>query len=141
MKLNDPFGRMARRNEREYDSLATSLQSAGMTDPQQAEDLLVKLEKRTRTGLSIIIPAALVLLVLFRDYWMFIAAFTLLICIWLIKTTQKARVYIRRYVDEYLTEPKAEPAVTEADSEADTKANTEIKPAAGNTDSTAEPPR
>lgn len=107
MKLNDPFGRMARRNEREYESLAKSLQEAGMTDPAQAEQLLTKLDKRTRTGLTIIVPAAAILALLFPAYWMFTAAFALLICIWLVKTTQKARLYIRRYVAEYLT-PQAD---------------------------------
>lgn len=116
MKLNDPFGRMARRREREYESLKQALLKAGMTDEQKARDLMDNLAKRSKTGLMVIVPIVAVLALLFREYAVFILAFGALIILWLTNTSRRGQEYISRYIEEECQNT----AHSEPDSEAET---------------------
>lgn len=105
MKLNDPFGRMARRREREYQSLGESLRKAGLTDRDKAQALIESLRTRTKKMLWFAAPAIVVLALIFREYAIYIIAFGLLIVLWLINTTQRGTEYIGRYIEEECTPP------------------------------------
>lgn len=100
MKLNDPFGRMARRREREYQSLSESLRKAGLTDRDKAEALIASLRSRTKKMLWIAVPATLALALIFREYAIYVVAFGLLTILWLSNTTQRGTEYISRYIEE-----------------------------------------
>lgn len=117
MKLNDPFGRMARRREREYDSLRQSLLKAGLTDRQQAEALLETLKKRSKTGLWVVIPLTLVAALLLQEYAIFIGAFGLLATLWLTNTLRRGQEYISRYIQEECNKPADMPAAENAPEE------------------------
>ena len=123
MKLNDPFGRMARRREREYQSLRQSLINAGLTDRTKAEELIESLQNRSRKGLWILIPATAVLALLFREYAVYILAVGGLIILWLTNTMSRGSEYIRRYIEEECggetsqEQPEAQPDVNELPSE------------------------
>ena len=40
MKLNDPFGRMERKREVEYEALRTTLRESGINNPEKARELI-----------------------------------------------------------------------------------------------------
>lgn len=100
MKLNDPFGRMERRHEQEYLSLCQSLKEAGVQDRQAAEALCQRLDKRGRIALMVIVPVTLALILIFAAYAVPLFLFGLVIGVWVVNTTRKAKGYIRRYIDE-----------------------------------------
>lgn len=131
MKLNDPFGRMSRRREREYDSLRQSLLKAGLTDRTQAEALIESLKKRSKTGLWIVIPVALVAALLFREYAIFIIGFGILATLWLTNTMRRGQEYIGRYMEEVCDNPQS----PDADSANQETPITEDKPASGDSSS------
>ncbi|WP_432698393.1 hypothetical protein ACQUQP_08635 [Marinobacterium sp. YM272] len=113
MKLNDPFGRMARRREREYESLKQALLKAGMTDEQKARELIENLAKRSKTGMMVLIPLVVILALLFREYAIFVLAFGALILLWLFNTTRRGQDYIGRYIEDVCRQP----GETQADDE------------------------
>ncbi|GGB79076.1 hypothetical protein GCM10011352_00890 [Marinobacterium zhoushanense] len=100
MKLNDPFGRMARRREREYHSLCESLKKAGLTDRAKAEELRENLRKRTKKSLWFIMPAIVILALIFQTYAIYVLAFGALVVLWLTNTTQRGTEYLNRYIEE-----------------------------------------
>jgi len=100
MKLNDPFGRMARRREREYHSLCESLKKAGLTERAKAEELRDNLRARTKKVLWFILPAIVVLALIFRTYAVYVLAFGVLVVLWLTNTTQRGSEYLNRYIEE-----------------------------------------
>lgn len=117
MKLNDPFGRMARRREREYESLKQALQKAGMTDKQKAEELKTNLAKRSKTGLMVVIPVVVILALAFREYAIFVLAFGILAILWLTNTSRRGQEYISRYIAEECGQPMEATAEAETESE------------------------
>ncbi|MBR9885671.1 MAG: hypothetical protein GYB21_19335 [Oceanospirillales bacterium] len=108
MKLNDPFGRMARRREREYQSLCESLKQAGLTDRAKAEELRDNLSKRTKQGLWFVLPIIVILALVLRTYAVYVLAFGALIVLWLTNTTQRGTEYLNRYIEEECTSPAAD---------------------------------
>lgn len=104
MNLNDPFGRMQTRRQKEYDSIRLSLQEAGMTNLADAQALLEKLRRRGIWGLAIITPAALLLALALPQLRVFILACGVLAAFWLIRTTLSSQEYVKRYIREELGE-------------------------------------
>ncbi|MBT0963072.1 hypothetical protein [Denitromonas iodatirespirans] len=61
MKIDDPFGRSAQRQARNYASVCEALQAAGVDTPEQVERCLRSMTRNLLIGLAVI--AALVLAV------------------------------------------------------------------------------
>lgn len=128
MKLNDPFGRMSRRREREYASLRQSLLKAGFTDRNKAEALIQSLRQRSRIGLWVVIPLTLVATLVFREYAIFTLAFGALAILWLVNISRRGQEYISRYITEVCDQPEATGATADESNEASAAARDESSP-------------
>ncbi len=104
MNINDPFGRVQSKRQKEYESLRLSLKKVGLTDLVQAEELLAKLRRRGNLGLAIIVPGTLLLALVLPELRALILACGGLALFWLFKTLQKSQDYIKRYMREELGE-------------------------------------
>ncbi len=104
MNINDPFGRLQKQRQRDYESLRRSLQSSGLSNRADAERLLDKLRKRCQYGLMIIIPVTLLLLLLIPEWRIASGATGTLAGLWLVNTSRRARQYVARYIEEELTD-------------------------------------
>ncbi len=104
MNLNDPFGRMQTRRQKEYESIRLSLKEVGMTNIADAQALLEKLRRRGIWGLSILTPVALLLALALPQLRAFILACGILAAFWLIRATLSSQEYIKRYIREELGE-------------------------------------
>lgn len=107
MNINDPFGRMKTKREREYQSLIKSLREAGVTTRRDAIQLQETLDKRLRMSLMLVIPVTAILTLLFQQYWSFIAVSGTLIVVWLLKITSRGKQYVARYIEEELSDDNA----------------------------------
>lgn len=128
MKLNDPFGRMSRRREREYASLRQSLLKAGFTDRNKAEALIQSLRQRSRIGLWVVIPLTLIASLVFREYAIFTLAFGALATLWLVNISRRGQEYINRYITEVCDPSEASGTAPDAGSEASAPARDESSP-------------
>lgn len=104
MNINDPFGRMQDKHQRNYESLCLSLQKAGLTNRADAEALLVKLRWRGIWGLAFIVAVTLILVLALPELRLFVLACGVLLVFWLSKTSVNSQEYVRRYIREELAE-------------------------------------
>jgi hypothetical protein len=106
MNLNDPFGRLQSKRQKEYESLRDSLKEVGLNNLEDAEALLEKLKRRGLIGVAIIVPAALLIALVLPGLRAFVLACGLLAIFWLVKTTLNSREYVQRYIQEELPHHK-----------------------------------
>ncbi len=106
MKLNDPFGRMEKRNQIAYEAIRDSMRRGGIDTPQAAREVISRTRKRAMTFLAVGIgnfsaadPAGAKSDT--RSDWP--AAPDV---IWVITWTIKGKRYIERYIKEDLQEEK-----------------------------------
>ena len=104
MNINDPFGRMQDKHQRNYESLCSSLQKAGLTNRADAQALLEKLRWRVIWGLAFIVPVTLLLALVLPELRFIVLACGILLLFWLSKTSVQSREYVKRYIREELTE-------------------------------------
>ncbi|RDE25201.1 hypothetical protein DV711_06495 [Motiliproteus coralliicola] len=104
MNINDPFGRMGKQRQREYESLREQLHQVGLSNRVDAQELISNLEKRQRFGLVVIIPIAALLALLFPDFRIVTVSFGALACLWLVNTTRRGKMYIERFIKEELAD-------------------------------------
>ena len=102
MNLNDPFGRMQSKHQKDYESLRLSLKEVGLNNIADAQALLDKLQRRGIWGLAIITPVTLLLALVLAELRFFILACGVLAAFWLIKTTLNSQKYVNRYIREEL---------------------------------------
>lgn len=102
MNINDPFGRLKQRREREYQTLCKSLREAGVTNRRDAQLLLERLMRRGKTGLFFTIPLTVLLALLLPEYQIVTIPIGILITAWLLKITSRSREHIERYIKEDL---------------------------------------
>ena len=104
MNLNDPFGRMQDKHQRNYESLCLSLQKAGLTNRADAQALLKKLRRRGLWGMAIIVLVTLPLALALPELRFFVLACGALLVFWLSKTCVNSQEYVKRYIREELAE-------------------------------------
>jgi hypothetical protein len=104
MNINDPFGRMQDKHQRNYESLCLSLQKVGLTDRADAQALLVKLRWRGIWGMVFIVVATLALMLALPELRYFVLGCGILLVFWLSKTSVNSQQYVRRYIREELAE-------------------------------------
>lgn len=104
MNINDPFGRLQAKHQRNYESLCLSLQKAGLTDRADAQALLEKLRRRGIWGVAFIVPVSLILALVLPELRFFVLGCGALLVFWLIKTCLNSQEYVKRYMREELAE-------------------------------------
>ncbi len=104
MNINDPFGRMKDKHQRDYESLCLSLQKAGLTNRADAQALLLKLRWRGLWGMAFIVPVTLLLALALPELRFFVLACGVLLVFWLNKTSVNSQEYVKRYIREELAE-------------------------------------
>ncbi|WP_207060935.1 hypothetical protein [Motiliproteus sp. SC1-56] len=102
MNLNDPFGRMAARQERDYASLSKSLKQAEITAPEQARDIQANLARRCRLALAVVLPIALAAAILLPEVRILVIALGALFTLWIVNATRKGQQFLERYIQEEL---------------------------------------
>ena len=104
MDINDPFGRLQSKRQKDYESLRDSLKKIGINNLDDAYALLEKLQRRGIWGLAIIIPGTLLLALVLPGLRAFLLICGALAIFWLYKTTLKSREYVKRYIQEELVD-------------------------------------
>ena len=109
MNINDPFGRVQSKRQREYESLRDSLKELGLNNHSDAQALLEKLKRRGIYGLAIIVPTTLLLALVLPGFRAFVLACGVLVVFWLFKTTLSSQEYVKRYIQEELGDHNEQP--------------------------------
>jgi len=107
MNINDPFGRLSARQERDYQSLCRSWRKAGLTDPTEAVAQLTRIRKRGIVGVCISIPLALMLMLALPELRILFLSLGTLLVLWIVNATRKGQLYLQRYIKEELLSPSS----------------------------------
>lgn len=100
MKLDDPFGRSAGKQERDYQALKATLQDAGIVTPAAVAALRRNV---VRNGLVAALLVALVVgctAAFFPHLLGFVTICAVVVGIWVVASTARGRAHLARYIDE-----------------------------------------
>jgi hypothetical protein len=100
MNLNDPFGRVARREQQEYESLRASLKESGVNSRGDVDVVLERIQMRGTKIVAVIAIITLLLTLLYPGALTITLIFSGLSLLWVFKMTKNARQHIQRYIDE-----------------------------------------
>ncbi len=103
MNINDPFGRMQSKQQRDYESLCQSLQRAGLDNLTDAKRLQLGLAKRMKYSLTLIIPITLALALLFPELRIITLAIGGLLAVWVFNASRRGQQYLARFISEALS--------------------------------------
>ena len=103
MKLNDPFNRLAKQQNKEYLTFRDTLKTAQVDSLPNAEALLADIKRR-----ALIFSAAIGLIVLVISlFFPEVAVMTMIIgvltALWAITNSVKGQRYVKRYIQEELS--------------------------------------
>ena len=104
MDINDPFGRLQSKRQKDYESLRDSLKKMGINNLDDAYALLEQLQRRGIWGAAILVPATLLLALVLPGLRAFVLICGVLALFWLYKTTLNSREYVKRYILEELVD-------------------------------------
>jgi len=100
MRLNDPFGRLQRRDEAGYDTVKTALRQAGVRDRAAARQVIARTRTRVLTFIAIVCTALVPVLLLWPRLLPIALALTALAVAVAANALIKARQHVQRYMDE-----------------------------------------
>ena len=103
MNLNDPFGRVARREQQEYESLRDSLKESGVNSRSDADVILERIRARGTKIVTVIAIITLLVALLYPGALTVSLIFAGLALLWVFKMTKNARQHIQRYIDEEIS--------------------------------------
>jgi hypothetical protein len=105
MKLNDPFGRMARRHQTGYESMRAVLQNAGIETPEAARAIIRKTRVRAVKFLAVCLVLFLLSAWLLPNGLVVSLFFAILVAVWVVTWMINGKRYIDRYIEEDLNNP------------------------------------
>ncbi len=100
MSLDDPFGRSAAKNERDYQELRSALVAAGIDSRAQVASMRRNVLRNALLAAAIVsLVLALVGLFLPRAF-AFVAICAGVVAVWLVASTVRGRAHLARYLGE-----------------------------------------
>ena len=103
MKLDDPFGRLAARDQRGYDSLRDKLRQAGVNSTGAAEDIMERTRRNVLTFAAMALFGAVLIYLLFPQMAPIAIALAIFLLVNAGSALIRGRRYIKRFIDEELT--------------------------------------
>jgi len=100
MKLNDPFGRVARRDRAQYSALRSRLQEAKIHDAQGLQGFTDNVRTTLLRLLAVVLAVAAGAVLLFPAASGLIMLLGALAMLWLGVSYVQTRLYLRRYLRE-----------------------------------------
>lgn len=97
MRLNDPFGRVSRRDRARYDALRDRLRQAGVRDAQALQGFAANISATMRRLLWVLLAVSFVLILLFPGALGPIILIATLVLLWLVVSYVQTRLYLKRY--------------------------------------------
>ena len=108
MKLNDPFGRMEKRHQANYEMMRDAMQKGGITTVQAAEDIIRKSKSRSVRFLSVVLAILFLVFCLVPRIMPALVCLAVILGLWTVNSIISGKRYVERYIDEELLASKEE---------------------------------
>lgn len=103
MNLNDPFGRLARRDEKEYQALCAVLKRDGVDNHDAVQHVEATVRHRVMISICVVLAATLLLAFLLPQWKVIVFAISVFIIFWMVKTLVSSRRHLQRYIENELS--------------------------------------
>ena len=100
MKLNDPFGRVSRRQQQTYAALCARLKRQGVNDMASVHTFVARVRTLALGSVIGVIAITLILAAVLPTLGGLIGVIGALALIWLATSYLQTRMYLRRYINE-----------------------------------------
>ncbi|MCB1961323.1 MAG: hypothetical protein KDE68_12495 [Rhodocyclaceae bacterium] len=100
MNFNDPFGRNARQQERNYEALRTALQNAGITTAEATLQCLHNVKRNAVVMVALVIASIALAAWLYPQGLSIVLVCAIVILVWVAATTVNGRRHLERYLRE-----------------------------------------
>ncbi len=100
MKLDDPFGRSAGKNERDYQNLKAALVDAGIDSPAKVAAMRSNVVRNAVIVAAVVLAVVGLVAVLLPDALGFVGICAVVIGIWIAASTVRGRAHLARYLRE-----------------------------------------
>ncbi|MCB1938115.1 MAG: hypothetical protein KDF24_07100 [Rhodocyclaceae bacterium] len=100
MNFNDPFGRSAQQQERNYAALRTALQNAGITTAEATRQCLHNVKRNAVMMVCLVIASIALAAWLFPQGLAIVLVCAIVILAWVAATTVNGRRHLERYLRE-----------------------------------------
>ena len=104
MKLNDPFGRLEKRNQANYEMMCDAMKKGGITTKQAAQEIITTSKNRTLKFLAVVLAVLLIALAFKPHLWAAFICMAMLVVAWAYKSMNNGRRHVERYIDEELSQ-------------------------------------
>lgn len=102
MKLNDPFGRMEKRHQANYEMMRDAMLRGSITTVEAAQDVIEKSKNRSLKFLSVALAVLLLILFLFPNFMPALVCLAVIVTIWIVNSIISGKRYVERYINEEL---------------------------------------
>ncbi len=113
MKLNDPFGRVGRRDQAKYETIKQQLQSAGIDSTGALTTAQRNINRSVLTLLAVVIGMAALFALLAPATRGIVGTFGALILLWISANYVQTRLHLRRYRRELETSGASHETITD----------------------------
>ena len=100
MKLNDPFGRLEKRNQASYEMMRDAMQRGGITTVQAAQEVIEQSKSRSLKFLCVVLAILLLIFFVVPKYMPVLACLAAIVIIWAVKSMISGKRYVDRYIKE-----------------------------------------
>lgn len=100
MKLNDPFGRLEKRNQTNYAMMRDAMAKSGINTVQGAQKIIKRSKDRSLKFLSVVIVILLLIGCFAPQAVPVIGAIAVLVIVWTINSMINGEKYVKRYIKE-----------------------------------------
>ena len=102
MKLNDPFGRLEKRHQANYEMMRDAMQRGSIDTVEAAQDIIKQSKNRSLKFLSVALAVLLLILGLFPHFMPALVCLAVIVTIWTVKSMISGKRYVERYINEEL---------------------------------------
>jgi len=100
VKLNDPFGRVGRRQNQAYAGVRQQLQARGIEDPAAVRELIRGVSRSALIWAGVVALSSVIAFVLFPEHQGIMGTLAGLILVWIIANGFQAQMHLRRYIKD-----------------------------------------
>jgi len=102
MKLNDPFGRLEKRHQTNYEMMRDAMQKGSIDTVGAAQDVIKQSKNRSLKFLSVVLVVLLLILCLFPNLMPALVCLAFIVTLWTVNSMISGKRYVDRYIKEEL---------------------------------------
>lgn len=104
MKLNDPFNRLHKKQQSEYDNFRKTLNNNSINTHTDATLLIKNINMRALYFTLIILGISAIVILIIPKFKVMVSIFAVLALLWVFTSSFKGKMYLRRYINEELSD-------------------------------------